>query len=190
MFRRFKVQVSCWLYLRFLSETRLPSGRFLTFIIHTQPIVTIFGAMYCYFPKLRISRVGCFGNCHRLSDVLLLTTSSYNYNMRYFCNRKQHISLINYDFYFVCCFEQFLEAAPHKTATVRPLIPYLTNHPNKLSKTCWTLLVKWRQTLKRRSIMDSYTWTHQCWSTSKNLHSSVLFGHYMRSWGLFTSDGH
>ena len=25
--------------------------------------------------------------------------------------------------------------------------------------------------------MDSYTWTHQCWLTSKNLHSSALCRH-------------
>ena len=41
-----------------------------------------------------------------------------------------------------CCFEQILEAAPHKTAAVRPLTSHLTKHSNNTSKTCWVLLAK------------------------------------------------
>ena len=39
-----------------------------------------------------------------------------------------------------CCFEQVLEAAPHKTAAVLLFTSYLTNHPNKMGNTYWTLL--------------------------------------------------
>ena len=36
-----------------------------------------------------------------------------------------------------CCFEQILEDAHFKTASVRPLTSHLTNHPRKARKTCW-----------------------------------------------------
>ena len=42
----------------------------------------------------------------------------------------------------VCCFEEILEAAPHKTAAVQPLTSHLVNHPNKMSNTCWSVLEK------------------------------------------------
>ena len=42
----------------------------------------------------------------------------------------------------ICCFKQILEAAPHKTAAVRPLTYHWLNHPNKMSKTVWVLLGK------------------------------------------------
>ena len=35
-----------------------------------------------------------------------------------------------------CCFEQILEAAPHKTAAIQPLHFHLTNNPSKTSKIC------------------------------------------------------
>ena len=38
--------------------------------------------------------------------------------------------------------EQILEAAPHKTAAVRPLSSNRTNHSSKTSKLCWALLEK------------------------------------------------
>ena len=53
-----------------------------------------------------------------------------------------------------------------KTAAVRPLTYSLTNHPRKTNKTCSTVLRKQGQTRNRRSLMDSDTWTHQCWSTN------------------------
>ena len=57
-----------------------------------------------------------------------------------------------------------------KTATLQPLSSHLTNPPSKTNKTsCWALMQKKRQTHKKRSLMDSYTWTHQCWPTSKDL---------------------
>ena len=46
------------------------------------------------------------------------------------------------------CFEQVLEATPHKTATIQSLPSHLKNHPSKMSKTCRTLLEKQGQTLK------------------------------------------
>ena len=41
-----------------------------------------------------------------------------------------------------CYLEQILEAAPYKTAAVRPLTTYLTNHPSKTNKTWRALLEK------------------------------------------------
>ena len=38
--------------------------------------------------------------------------------------------------------EQILEAAPHKTAAVRPYTSHLINYPSKLNKTCRALLEK------------------------------------------------
>ena len=53
-----------------------------------------------------------------------------------------------------CCFEQILEAAPYKTAVVRPLTSYLINHPSKTSKTCCALL-------KKDKLMSNVLlWTH------------------------------
>ena len=42
------------------------------------------------------------------------------------------------------------------------------------------LLDKWGQTYELCS-MDSYTWTYQCWPTSKTLHLSTLCGHWISS---------
>ena len=35
---------------------------------------------------------------------------------------------------FGCSCEQILEAAPHKTAAIQPLISHLTNHPSKMEE--------------------------------------------------------
>ncbi len=35
----------------------------------------------------------------------------------------------------VCCSEQILEAAPHKTTAIQPLTSHLTDHLNKTNKT-------------------------------------------------------
>ena len=77
----------------------------------------------------------------------------------------------------ICSFEQILEATPYKIAALRPLTSYPTNHPSKISKTCWT-------SQDQHSPMDSYIWTHQCWLICKNLHTSDLCRHWMLSWGL------
>ena len=69
-----------------------------------------------------------------------------------------------------CCFEQILEATPHKTAVAWPLTSNLKNHPCKMNKTCRTLPVKEGQT------HDILLWTpaHGCTNVSqqtrKNLH--------------------
>ena len=84
------------------------------------------------------------------------------------------------------CFEQILEAAPYKTATVW-LLTIQISQTYFHNKTCWILLVKWR--INICSQMDSYTWTHQCWPTSKDLHSYALCGHWMllRGQGMITN---
>ena len=38
------------------------------------------------------------------------------------------------------CFEQILEATPHKTETIQPLTSYFKNHLSKMNKTCWSWL--------------------------------------------------
>ena len=65
-----------------------------------------------------------------------------------------------------CCFEQILLSAPYKKAVIYPLTSHLTNHLNKTNKIYGILLEKSGQTHKRKFPID--TWTHQCWSTSKN----------------------
>ena len=35
-----------------------------------------------------------------------------------------------------CCFEQILEAAPHKTAVVCSFTSHHINHPSQMNKTC------------------------------------------------------
>ena len=40
------------------------------------------------------------------------------------------------------CFEQILESAPYRTATVGPFTSHLTNHPDGMNKKCCALLEK------------------------------------------------
>ena len=46
-----------------------------------------------------------------------------------------------------------------------------------------------RHTYKWRSPVDSHQWTHQCWTTRKDLYSSVLWEHLVPTWVLAKSDG-
>ena len=62
------------------------------------------------------------------------------------------------------------KATSQKTAVVWPLTSYLTNHLSKMNMTCWALLRKQGWTHKQHSLMDSSPFTHQHWSTIKNLH--------------------
>ena len=48
------------------------------------------------------------------------------------------------------------------------LSSHFINHPSKMCKTWWALMETQEQTHKQCFLMDSYTWTHQCWPTSKN----------------------
>ena len=74
----------------------------------------------------------------------------------------------------VCCFEQILEAAPHKTSAVQPITPpHLANHPIKTGKTA--------REVRMHSPMDDYTWTHRCWLTCKILYSPTLCGEWTLS---------
>ena len=56
-----------------------------------------------------------------------------------------------------CCFEQILEAAPHKTATVQPITYHLTNHQSDEQD----LLDQQEQTQKHTSV---------CWSAKTYIH--------------------
>ena len=64
------------------------------------------------------------------------------------------------------CFKQIMDAAPIKTAVVRPLTSHLTNCSIKTAETCWELLGKKGRAHKRSSSMDSDTWTHQSQPTN------------------------
>ena len=66
------------------------------------------------------------------------------------------------------CFEQVLEAAPYKTAVVRPLTSHLINHLSKMNKTFQAL------THKQHFLIDSYTQLHQFWLTNKELPTTAL----------------
>ena len=76
------------------------------------------------------------------------------------------------------CFKQILVAAFYKTAAQRPLTSHLTNHPRKTNQNtrhCWRYKNEWR------SVMDTDTWTQQCWPNSQKL---VLSAHWTPSLGL------
>ena len=68
-----------------------------------------------------------------------------------------------------CCFEQILEATPHKTAS-------------KTNQTCWPLLKMLGQTYKQYFLKDSYTWMCQGWPTSKGLYISAICRDWIQEW--------
>ena len=80
-----------------------------------------------------------------------------------------------------CCLEQILEATLHNTTVARPLTSHLPNHPSKSNKTWWAFLKQQGQTQERRFLLDSFTWTNQCWLTNKDLLTSALCGYWLRS---------
>ena len=61
----------------------------------------------------------------------------------------------------------------------RPLTSHLTRHQRHTG-------YSWRS---KDELINSYTWTLQYWTTSKNLLSSVLYGHWILSRGIMKSDG-
>ena len=61
-------------------------------------------------------------------------------------------------------------SSTYNLEAVRSLTAYHTNYPNKMSRTCWALLVKKGWIHKRRSPMNSNTWTHQCCLSRKHIH--------------------
>ena len=73
-----------------------------------------------------------------------------------------------------CCmlFKQILEAASHKKATVWPLTSLLTNHPTKMTKTCWRSkdklisdILQWTPTHGHTSVgQPTKTYIHQFWA--------------------------
>ena len=75
-----------------------------------------------------------------------------------------------------CCSEQILEAAPYDSADIQPLTSHLTNHPNKTSKTCLSLLKKQRR-------------THKAVLTGRQKYISVLCEHCLPSRGPAKSNG-
>ena len=96
------------------------------------------------------------------------------------------------------CLEKKLDGN-HSKMLCTVLNKYWIHQPTKhllyghLPSTSPTILVKWmenqRQTHKWSSSVGSRTWTHSYWSTSKDLHSSAQFGHWMPPRGLFKCNG-
>ena len=87
-----------------------------------------------------------------------------------------------------CCFDQILEAASYKKTIDWPLPSHHTNHSSKMNKACWALLENQGQTHKWCFPMESNIWTHSCWPTSKNLHSSPLCRHRIQSRWFIKND--
>ena len=79
----------------------------------------------------------------------------------------------------IWCFEQTLGTAPYKTAVIWSLASHLTNYPSKTSKEWWALLEKKGRNHKQRSFLG--TWISLYLLTNKDLHTSVLCGHWMQS---------
>ena len=82
-----------------------------------------------------------------------------------------------------CSCEQIMVAASHKAADVLPLTFHLENYLSKTNKTCEIMLDEQGQIYERHFLIDCYTRTSQWWPTIKNLHTSALCGHWMRSRG-------
>ena len=63
---------------------------------------------------------------------------------QYYCMNAPHEVLREKEVHMndTNCFEQILEEASNRTATVRPPTSLLTEHPSKTNKTCSTLLEK------------------------------------------------
>ena len=70
-----------------------------------------------------------FPSCSHVSTILWLPHMDFNKALRQKVRWELHKDV-------VCCFEQILEAAPHKTAAVWPFASHLSNNPNKTNKTC------------------------------------------------------
>ena len=87
-----------------------------------------------------------------------------------------------------CCFEQILEAASYKTATVQPLTSHLTNHPSKTSKTyCW----KSKHGLISNDLLFTFTHAHTSVDWAANTYSNQLCagtGYDLERW-LIRMDG-
>ena len=77
-----------------------------------------------------------------------------------------------------CCFEQILEAAPHKTPALRPVTSLLTNHTNKTSKIREAFLKKKERTHKWRSSMKLQNMDVPVMADQHKL-SSALCGHWI-----------
>ena len=84
-----------------------------------------------------------------------------------------------------CCFEQILEAAPHKTGPGQRIISYLPNHASKTYKTCYVRQTKSVQVI---SDVDLCTQTHRHTSTDQRTKTysygkpEDLIGYSFRSW--------
>ena len=64
----------------------------------------------------------------------------------------------------MCCFEQILEVAPNKTTAVQSLTSILTNHPSKMNKTYWALLVSKDEFISNILLLTpTHRHTSVCW---------------------------
>ena len=119
--------------------------------------------------------------CHSYGNLIwqnktgfLLSNSCINTTtwMHHINTNKMHWKKAKWKWYkkVTCCFEQILEETAHKKAVIRPPTPHLTNHPSKTNKTYWALLVT---NSKIMFSMYTYTWTCECWPTSKDTGWSV-----------------
>ena len=75
-----------------------------------------------------------------------------------------------YIMYMYMNYEYTTKAAYNKRVAIWSFVSHLENHLSKTSNMCWALLEMYRWTQKRCFLMDSYTWTHLCWPTSKTFH--------------------
>ena len=90
VFRRFEVPI-CHI-LNFYKKHMLSSERLVDLITHTQQVMSLFGIAYCYeqlFFKMKYAKSTLHLSNHLLSDVFLLSTSSFNSDTS-FCDCKQH----------------------------------------------------------------------------------------------------
>ena len=94
--------------------------------------------------------------------------------------RNLQLIIVNYIKDTMCCF--WID--PHSCTLIQQLYGHLP--PISL-----TIQIRWarhaghyersKNTHKWCAPIWSYTWTHQCWLTCRNLHSSALWWHWMLS---------
>ena len=92
--------------LNFYMNLIIPLGWFPNIIIHTQQVMKMFDTAYSYeqlFSKMKHTKCMLHSQLsnHHLSDVLLLSNSSFNPDITYFCDNKYQMSLMNYECYCV-----------------------------------------------------------------------------------------
>ena len=97
--------------------------------IHVGKAWTIIDTLSIIWKSDLSYKMGIFPSCSCVSTIVYLHHLDSNEKARW----ELHKNAVYY-------FEQILEAAPNKTAALRPLASYLINHSSMMNIICWALL--------------------------------------------------